>query len=160
MNSQKRNTQNLNLKEENSSCFYSWGLQQTIVKKCSSSPSLFFCRYQTSSFCITLSNCALQLVYIGKVNLPLLGDDSGVVIVSLLILITSVGLLWQAGVWHGSERHAPLLKPVWKPVLNCQNLATWFSYTVIWWINLKVPKGLMITSGTVVQHVKVHAWLY
>ena len=32
-NLQKRNTQNLNLKEENSSCFYSWGLQWTVVKK-------------------------------------------------------------------------------------------------------------------------------
>ena len=30
-------------------------------------------------------------------------------------------------------RRAPLLKPVWKPVLNCQNLATWFSYITIWW---------------------------
>ena len=32
-NSQKRNTQNLNLKEENSSRFYFWGLKRTVVKK-------------------------------------------------------------------------------------------------------------------------------
>ena len=34
-------------------------------------------------------------------------------------------------------RRAPLLKPVWKPVLNCQNLATWFSYIAIWWNQLE-----------------------
>ena len=28
---------------------------------------------------------------------------------------------------------APLLKPVKKPVFNCQNLATWFSYITISW---------------------------
>ena len=55
-------------------------------------------------------------------------------------------LLWQAGVWHGSRRRAALPKLVWKPVLNCQNLATWFSYIEIWWINSKVPEGSMITS--------------
>ena len=32
MNSQKRNTQNSNFKEENSSRFHSWGLQRTVVK--------------------------------------------------------------------------------------------------------------------------------
>ena len=63
-------------------------------------------------------------------------------------------------VWHGSGCRAPLLKPVWKPVLNCQNLATWFPYIAIWWINSKVPEGSMITSETVVQHVRVHTWLY
>ena len=31
--SQKRNTQNSNFKEENSSRFYSWGLQRAVVKK-------------------------------------------------------------------------------------------------------------------------------
>ena len=42
----------MNFKEENSSRFYSWGTQRTVVKKvCSSSPSLFFfSRYQTSPF--------------------------------------------------------------------------------------------------------------
>ena len=30
-------------------------------------------------------------------------------------------------------RRAPLLKPDLKPVLNSQNLATWFSYITIWW---------------------------
>ena len=119
----------------------------------------FFCRYQTSSFCITLSHRALQLAYVEKVHLPLPGDDGGVVIVGLLILIISVGLLtgWVR-MWVG--RRAPLLKPVWKPVLNCRNLVTWFSYIAVWRINSKVTEGSMIPSGTVVQHVKVHAWLY
>ena len=62
----------------------------------------FFCRYKTSSFCIPLSHRALQLVFVEKVHLPLLGNDGGVVIVSLLIPILSVGLLWQAGLWQGS----------------------------------------------------------
>ena len=57
----------------------------------------FFFRYQTSSFCITLSHRALRPAYVEKVHLPLLGNDGGVVIVGLLILIISVGLLWQAG---------------------------------------------------------------
>ena len=36
-------------------------------------------------------------------------------------------------------------EPVWKPVLNCQNLATWYPYIAIWWINSNVPEGSMIT---------------
>ena len=72
--------------------------------------------------------------------------------------ISRVAMTGWVMTWVG--RRAPLLKPVWKPVLNCQNLATWFSYIGIWWINSKVPEGSMLPSGTVVQHVKVHAWLY
>ena len=66
--------------------------------------------------------------------------------------ISRVAMTGWVMTWIG--RRAPLLKPVGKPVLNCQNLATWFSYVAIWWINSKVPEGLMITSGTVAQHVK------
>ena len=84
-----------------------------------------------SSFCITLSHRALQLAYIEK------GSPSSswrwwqrCVIVGLLILVISVGLLmtgWgMTWVGLGRGRSCPLLKPVWKPVLNCQNLATWF----------------------------------
>ena len=51
MNSQKRNTENLDLKEENSSRFYSWGLQRTVVKKVRS--IAFFLAF---SFCLSLSN--------------------------------------------------------------------------------------------------------
>ena len=54
-------------------------------------------------------------------------------------LLTGWGMTWV-------EASCTSLEPVWKPVLNCQNLATWFPYIAIWWINLKVPKGLMITS--------------
>ena len=46
--------------------------------------------------------------------------------------------------WVGAS--CTSVEPVWKPVLNCQNLATWFSYIAIWWINSKVPEGSMITS--------------
>ena len=64
--------------------------------------------------------------------------------------ISRIAMTGWVMTWVGQR--APLLKPVWKPVLNCQNLATWFSYIAIWWINSKVPEGSMITSGTVVQH--------
>ena len=137
MNSQKRNTRNLNLEEENSSRFIFGNYSGLLLKSSFNSVLprlLFFCRYQTTSFFITLSLHALQLAFIEKVHPPLLGDGGGVFIVGLLMLIISVGLLWQAGfymtcfVWR-----APLLKPVWKPVLNCQNLATWFSFIAIWW---------------------------
>ena len=54
--------------------------------------------------------------------------------VGLLMFIISVRLPWQAGLYMTCVmRRAPLLKPFRKPVLNCQNLATWFSYIVIWW---------------------------
>ena len=54
-------------------------------------------------------------------------------------LLTVWGMTWVGASWTSVE-------PVWKPVLNCQNLASWFPYIVIWWINSKVPEGSMITS--------------
>ena len=48
-------------------------------------------------------------------------------------------MTWVGASWTSVE-------PVWKPVLNCQNLITWFPYIAIWWINSKVPEGSMITS--------------
>ena len=72
--------------------------------------------------------------------------------------ISQIAMTGWVMTWVG--RRAPLMKPVWKPVLNCQNLATWFSCIAICWINSKVPEGSMLTSETVVQHVKVHTWLY
>ena len=50
-----------------------------------------------------------------------------------------LGMTWVRASWTS-------VKPVWKPVLNCQNLVTWFPYIKIWWINSKVPEGSMITS--------------
>ena len=44
--------------------------------------------------------------------------------------------------WVGAS--CTSVEPVWKSVLNCQNLAIWFSYIAIWWINSKVPEGSMI----------------
>ena len=49
-----------------------------------------------------------------------------------------LGMTWVGVSWTSVER-------AWKPVLNCQNLATWFLYIAIWWINSKIPKGSMIT---------------
>ena len=46
--------------------------------------------------------------------------------------------------WVGAS--CTSVEPVLKPVLNWKNLATWFSYIAIWWINSKVPEGSMITS--------------
>ena len=55
-------------------------------------------------------------------------------LVALLMFIISVRLLWLAGLYMTCVlRREPLLKPVRKPVLNCQNLANWFSYIAIWW---------------------------
>ena len=101
MKSQKRNTQNLNFKEENSVRFYSWGLQQTVVKKSLFNSVLshhlfffffffFFCRYQTSPFPLRTSASVRRKVYS-----PLLGDDGGVVVVGLLILSYQSNC-WQA----------------------------------------------------------------
>ena len=50
-----------------------------------------------------------------------------------------LGMTWVGASWTSVE-------PVWKPVLNCQNLATWFPCIAIWWINSKVPESSMITS--------------
>ena len=139
MNSQKRNTRNLNLKEENCSRFILADYCGLLLKSSFNSvlPRLFFFFFffflsLWKVFFITLSLRALQLAYVEKVHLPLLGDDGGVVIIGPLIFIISVGLLWQAGLGRVMRR-APRLKPIWKPVLNSQNLATWFSYITIWW---------------------------
>ena len=50
-----------------------------------------------------------------------------------------LGMTWFGASWTSVE-------PVWKSVLNCQNLVTWFPYIAIWWINSKFPGGTMITS--------------
>ena len=134
----------MNLKEENSSHFYPWGLQWTVVKKvCSIAFFLafsFFCRYQTSPFPLRTSASIRrkgspssswqwrQCCYRWPVG-----------------AFISVGLLTGWGMtWVGAL--CTSVEPVWNPVLNCQNLVTWFPYIAIWWINSKVPKGSMITS--------------
>ena len=50
-----------------------------------------------------------------------------------------LGMTWVGASWTSVEL-------VWKPALNSQDLATWFPYIAIWWINSKVSEGLMITS--------------
>ena len=157
MNSQKRNTQNLNRKEENSN-----GLLLKSSFNCVLPHLLFFFFLSQSnvfflyhSFPPCTSHSVRrkgspssswrwrQRCYCRPVDTYHISR----------IAMTGWVMTWVV-------RRASLLKPVWKPVLNCQNLATWFSYTVIWRINSQVPEGSMIPSGTVVQHVKVHTWLY
>ena len=134
MKSQKRNTKNSNFKEENSSRFYSWGLQLK-----------FFLAF---TFFMSLSNVsfplrALQLAYIERFTLLFLA----MTVVSLSLtywcfhisrIADRLGMTWVGVSWTSVE-------PVWKPVLNSKNLATWFPYIAIWWINSKGPEGLMIT---------------
>ena len=68
MSSQKRNTKNLTLKEENSSRFYSWGLQRTVVKKknCSIAFFLAFSFFFFVAIKRLLSLRAFQLAYVGR----------------------------------------------------------------------------------------------
>ena len=70
---QKRNIQNSNFKEENSSRFYSWGLQTAIVKK----------------------DCLIVFFL-----LPLFGDNGGVFVTGLLIL-SYQSYRWQTGYGMG-----------------------------------------------------------
>ena len=94
MSSQKRNTQNLILKEENSSRFYSWGLQWTVVKK-----SLFNCFLPRLLSFLSLSNVSFtssswrwrRRCYRWPVD-----------------TFISVELL-TGWIWHGSWRRGPLL---------------------------------------------------
>ena len=71
--SPKKNPQNSKFKEENSSRFYSWGLEQDVVKKV----------------------CSIAFFLP-----PLLGGDSGVVIAGLLILLYQ-SYCWQPGYGKG-----------------------------------------------------------
>ena len=168
MNSQKRNTRNLNLKEENSSRFILGNYSGLSLKSSFNSvlPHLlslfffFFCRYQASSFFMTLSLPALLLAFVEKVHLPLLGDGVGVFIVGLWMFIISVGLLWQAGLWHqscGVRLYWNLFENLsWTAKISLLD----FLIQRFDGINSKVPEASMLTSGKVVQHMKVHAWLY
>ena len=54
-------------------------------------------------------------------------------------IVDRLGMTWVGVSWTSVE-------PAWKPVLDCQNITTWFPYIAIWWINSKVPEGSMITS--------------
>ena len=127
----KKNTQNLTLMEENSSRFYSWGLQRTVGKKVYS--IVFFLAF---SFFLSLSNVWFTLHFLAMTAalLPL-----ACWYFHISRIIDRLGMTWVGASWTSVE-------PVWKPVLNCQNLVTWFPYIAIWWINSKVLEGSMITS--------------
>ena len=148
MKSQKRNTQNSNFKEENSSRFYSWGLQRTVVKKClfnSVLPRLLFFFVAIKHL---LSLRALQLAYVERFTLLLLAMTAASLSLACWYFHISriadwLGITWVRASWTCLET---CLEPAWKPVLNCRSLAFWFPYIAIWWINSKVPEGSMITS--------------
>ena len=127
--------------EENSSRFYSWVLQWTVVKKFvllhSSSPSIFS---------LSLSN-VFFLYYSFPPSTSASVHRKGLSSSSWPVYTYHISQLAMTGwgmTWVGAS--CTSVEPVWKPVLNSQNLATWFSYIAIWWINSKVSEGLMITS--------------
>ena len=106
--SPKRNTQNSNFKE-NSSHFYSWGLQQAVVRK--------------------VCSIAFYLP-------PLLGDDAGVIIACLLIL-SYQSYYWQAG--YGIGRGIiDFCWTCLETCLELPKSHYLISYIAIWWINSKV----------------------
>ena len=114
---QKRNTQNSKFKEENSSRFYSWGLQQAVVKK-----SLFDSVFPPSSSW---------------------GDGSVVIAVLLILLCQSY--CWQAGRGMG-QGVLDLCWTCLETCLVLPKSRYLISYIEIWWINSKVPEGSVITS--------------
>ena len=78
---------------------------------------------------------------------PLLGDDGGVVIISLLILSYQSNC-WQAGYDMGRG----VVDLCWTCPKTCLDLPKsryLISYIAIWWINSKVPEGSMITSENI-----------
>ena len=115
--SQKRKTQNLNFKEENSSRFYCWGLQRTVVKK-----SLFNSVLPRSSSWRLRRRCYRWLVDI----------------------FISVELL-TGWVWLG-RGVMDLCWTCLEICLELPKSRYLISYRAIWWINSKVPEGSMITS--------------
>ena len=153
MKSQKRNTQNSNFKEENRSRFYYWRLQRTVVKKSlfnSVLPRLLYFFFFVAIKHL-LSLRALQLAYVERFTLLFFAMTAALLSLACWyfhisriadrVVMTWVGTSWTA------------VEPAWKPVLNCQNLATWFPYIAIWWISSKVPEGSMITreNGSVAR---------
>ena len=106
----------LHLKEENSSRFYSWWLQQTAVKKvCSIAFFLVF------SFFVAIKRLVflrpLQLAYVEKVHPPLLGDDGGVDIVGLLYFHIS-----QIADWLGYDMSRGVMHLCWTCLETCLEL--------------------------------------
>ena len=114
----KRKTQNLDFKEENSSRFYSWGLERTVVLK--------------------------KVCFIAFFLPPLLGDDGGGVIVGLLIHSYQSNY-WQAGYDMG-RGVMELYWTCLETCLEQPKPRYLISYIAIWWINSKVREGSMITS--------------
>ena len=91
-----------------------------------------------------LSLRALQLAYVERFTLLFLAMTAASLSLAcwyfhISRIANRLGMTWVGASWTSAE-------PAWKPVLNSQNLATWFPYIAIWWINSKVPESSMITS--------------
>ena len=137
MNSQKRNTQNLNFKEENSSRFIFWNYSGLLLKSLFNSvlPRLLFFflslskvffLYHSFPLCTLASVCGKgSPSFSWQQRLRFYHRPVDVYCISQIAM---TGWAITCLVWC-----TPQLKNVWKPVLNCQNLATWFSYITIWW---------------------------
>ena len=117
INSQKRNTRNLNLKEENSSRFYSWGLQQTVRSVA------FFLAF--SLFFLSLSNVFFlyrSFPPCTSASVRRKGSPSSSWRWRRRFYrrpvdtyhISRIAMTGWVMTWVG--RRAPRLKPVWKPV--------------------------------------------
>ena len=142
MNSQKRNTRNLNLKEENSSRFIFRNYSGPLLKSSFNSvlPRLLF-----FFFFLSLSNvlflyhsfppCTLSSVH--RKGSPSSSRRWRRRFYRQPVDVYHINRIAMTGWALCVVRRAPLLKPVWKPLLNCQNLATWFSYIATWWNQFK-----------------------
>ena len=144
MNSQKRNSRNLNLKEENRSRFI-WGDYSGLLFKSSFNSVLPRLLFFFVFVFLSLSNVFFlyhSFLPCTSARVRRKGSPSSSwrrrrrffrrpVDVYHISRIAMTG--WALCV----VRRALLLKPVWKSVLNSQNLATWFSYITIWWKQFK-----------------------
>ena len=139
MNSQKRNTQNLHLKEENSSRFYSWGLQRNVVIKDYS--IAFFLAFSFFSVAIKrlLSLRALQLAYVERFTLLFLAMTA-----ALLSLACWYFHISRIADRLGYDMGRSVVLHCWTCLETCLELQK--SRYLIWWINSTVPEGSMITS--------------
>ena len=136
MNLQKRNTRNLNLKEENSSRFIFGNYSGLLLKSSFNRvlPRLLFFLSLSNVFFLYHSFPPCTSASVRRKGSPSSSWRRrwrfyrGPVDVYRISRIAMTGWAMTCVV-----RRAPLLKPVWKPVLNSQNLATWFSYITFWW---------------------------
>ena len=136
MNSLKRNTRNLNPKEENGSRLifgnYSWLLSKRSFN--SVLPRLLFSFLSLSNvFFLYHSFPPCTLTSVRRKVSPSSSWRWRRRFYRRPVDVYHISRIAMTGLALCVMWRAPLLKLVWKPVLYCQNLATWFSYIAIWW---------------------------